>query len=100
MTKETMTNKITVEKDERDKGQSYWWKSPEIHKMLRINQTKTVLEVAGELDNKKTPENGLKNSSETMYLGRQKTNIKPRTPTRFLEKALKINNLSNIANNP
>ena len=42
----------------------------------------------------KTPENGLKNSSETMYLGRQKTNIKPRTPTRFLEKALKINNLS------
>jgi len=23
MTKETMTNKITVEKDERDKGQSY-----------------------------------------------------------------------------
>ena len=68
--------------------------------MLRINQTKTVLEVAGELDNKKTPENGLKNSTETMYLGRQKTNIKPRTPTRFLEKTLKINNLSNIANNP
>ena len=69
--------------------------------MLRINQTKTVLEVAGELDNKKTPENGLKNSPETiMYLGKQKTNIKPRTPTRFLEKALKINNLSNIANNP
>ena len=53
MTKETMTNQITVEKYERDKGQNYWWKSPEIHKMLRINQTKTVLEVAGELDNKK-----------------------------------------------